>query len=249
MREFPGLLRRALQTLMLLAAGAAQAADPLRFGVGQAWAPPFAEYQQGQLKRGLLLDLMRQIAANAGLQAQAVVLPPKRVDAALAEGQVDLHCPLSPHWFPEPPPAERWTLPLFSLDDVLVGPPGASGTEPDLATLAASVGVVFSYSYPALDAGFASGRLRRDDAPSQQLVLQKLALGRSDYAVVNRLTAQWFNRGRPPARQLVLLQRLATVQTHCLIAAKPRVAPERIHAAVRQLVQSGQLQTILARYR
>ena len=34
------------------------------------------------------------------------------VDAALAEGQVDLHCPLSPHWFPEPPPAERWTLPL-----------------------------------------------------------------------------------------------------------------------------------------
>lgn len=243
---------------LLLGASAALAAPPepvavpvLRFALGQAWAMPFAHVVGGRLQGGILFEMMKQIAANAGAEARITILPPKRVDAALDTGQVDLHCLLAPAWFDKPVAAERWSVPLLVLDDLLLAGPGSKEVAPiDLdSARGLSVGLVISYRYPALDTGLRSGRLLRDDGPSQQRVLEKLALGRTDLAVANSLMVDWFNKSQPMAQRLKPLQTLHSVTTHCLLSAKPAMAPARIHAAVRQLVQSGQLKTILARYR
>lgn len=244
LRAVAGLLGLLMASLPVLAA------EQLRFGVGLAWAPPFAQYEQGRLSGGILLELLEQIARNADAEAVIVVLPPRRVDAALAQGDIDLQCPLSPAWFPEPPAAARWSVPLLTLDDLLVAAPGQPEAAPDLARAGGlTIGVVGSYSYPPLEEGFRSGRLLREDAPSQQLVLEKLVRGRSGYGVVNSMMLEWFNKTRPPDKRVRRLATLASVQTHCLLSAKPGLAPERIQAAVRQLVDSGQLKAILARYR
>lgn len=228
------------------------AAPPLlRFALGQAWAMPFAQIVDGRLQGGILFEMMSQIAANAGAEAQITVLPPKRVDAALDGDQIDLHCLLAPAWLDKQPPATRWSVPLLALDDQLLAGPGFKGDPGfDAATARGlSIGLVISYRYPTLEAALRNGQLLRDDAPSQQRVLEKLARGRTDLAVANSQMVEWFNKGLPPAQRLKPLQNLSSVMTHCLLSAKPAMAPERIQAAVRQLVESGQLKAILARYR
>lgn len=237
--------------LGLLAPAALAAPAVLRFALGQAWAMPFALIVDGRLQGGILFEMMEQIAANAGAEARITILPAKRVDVALDTGQVDLHCLLTPSWLDKPVTAARWSVPLLALDDVLLAGPDFKGASKiDLATVhGLSVGLVMSYRYPALDAALRGGQLQRDDAPSQQRVLEKLAHGRTDLAVADSLMADWFNQSQPADRRLQRLQTVHSVMTHCLLSARPDMAPARIQAAVRQLVDSGQLKAILARYR
>jgi polar amino acid transport system substrate-binding protein len=253
MRDRWGPIKKLAVSLLLAAvAPAVMAAPPtLNFALGQAWAMPFAHVVDRRLQGGILFEVMSQIAANAGAEARITILPPKRVDAALDSGQVDLHCLLAPSWLDKPVAPERWTVALMTLDDQLLA-------RPDLKDAAAvdlgrsqglSVGLVISYRYPALDDELRDGRLRRDDAASQQGVLEKLARGRTDLAVANSLMVDWFNRTLPASQRLKSLKTVHSVATHCLLSPKPTMAPARIQAAVRQLVDSGQLQTILARYR
>lgn len=226
------------------------AADILRFAVGQTWTLPFAELHDGRLTGGLMLDLMAQIAANAGAQPSYTVLPSKRVDAALDQSEVDLHCFINPSWLQQPVADARWSVPVLRLDDVLAATPGSAAAPLLLAAQKREpVGVVLGYSYQSLEPFFQGGQLRRDDAPTQERMLEKLARGRTRYAVVNSLVLDSFNRKRPAAEQLVRLQTVETLDTYCLLAANPGLAPPRILAAVRKLVESGQLKSILARHR
>src|SRR5690606_12424343 len=94
-----------------------------------------------------------------------------------------------------------WSVPLFHQRDLLVGSPGqyAPARLEQLPTQA--VGTVLGYRYPALDALFDQGRLRREDSRNQVLVLQKLQAGRYRHAVSNEFSLLWFNRTLPPAQQ------------------------------------------------
>src|SRR6218665_3914146 len=246
-----GWVRRALVWLLLAWAGAGPVvADELRFAVGQTWAPPFAQISEGRLQGGLMFELMEQIAANAGAQARYTVLPAKRVDSALEQGEVDLHCLMSPAWFKTPIAAQRWSVPVLRIEDWLTGKPGTPAVPLNLALQRqAVVGLVLGYSYPQIDPFFKNGQLYREDAPTQERMLEKLARGGPPYAVVNRLVIDDYNRGRPPDERLVPLQPVESFTTHCLLSAHPRLAAPRILAAVRKLVDSGELKTILARYR
>ena len=204
---FLALLLGSLRTL-------AGAADVLRFAVGQTWTLPFAELRDGRLTGGLMLDLMVQIAANAGAQPSYTVLPSKRVDAALAESEVDLHCFVNPSWLQRPVPEARWSVPVLRLDDVLAAAPGSAATPLLLAVQKQEpVGAVLGYSYQSLERFFQGRQLRRDDAPTQERMLEKLARGRTRYAVVNSLVLDSFNRSRSTAEQLVRLQTVETLDT------------------------------------
>lgn len=229
---------------------ASAAPPPLRFAVGQAWSEPFAHWVDGRLQGGILFELTQQIAANAGTSASYRVLPARRVDEALAAGLVDLHCLLSPSWVESRPAPERWSVPVLQLDDVLLAPASHAGGRVDLAAAKAlSIGAVMSYQYPTLEPLFSGGQLRRDDAPSQERVLEKLQRGRTQFAVANSLMADWYNKRLAPGEQLKALQTVDSVMTYCLLAPKTGLAPQRIQAAVRRLVDSGQLRAILRRYK
>lgn len=243
MKFFLALLLGSLSTL-------ACAADTLRFAFGQTWTLPFAESRDGRLTGGLLYDLMDQIAVNASAQPSYTALPSKRVEAALEQSEVDLHCFVNPKWLERAVPEERWSVPVLRVDDVLAAAPGSTFKPLVLARQKHEpVGVVLGYSYESLEPFFRGGQLRRDDAPTQERMLEKLARGRTRYAVVNSLVLDRYNRGRPAAQQLVKLQTVETLNVHCLLASNPELEPQRILAAVRKLVESGQLKAILSRYR
>lgn len=223
-------------------------APVLRFAVGETWAPPYIELKGGQPVGGLMLELMQAIARAAGARAVYVPLPALRVDAALADGEVDLHCLISPQWLAEPPPAARLGPVMVVLEDVLAAMPGTAPVpledQPGLR-----VGTVLGYRYGPLDALFAEGRLVREDAPSQQRMLDKLSRGRTSVAVVDRLVLAHFNRSLPPARRLVVLRSLRQTPTQCLLGTRLPLPTERLQLALNRVLARGEFKRILARYR
>ncbi|MGC3218521.1 amino acid ABC transporter substrate-binding protein, partial [Pseudomonas aeruginosa] len=71
------------------------------------------------------------------------------------------------------------------------------------------IGSVLGYSYPRLHGLFDIGRLRRDDARTQVLVLEKLRAGRYRYAVCHQLSLHWSKRqppGEPPLQDAAQLE-------------------------------------------
>lgn len=247
------LKRRALcgLTAGLWAAGSepAAAGPPLRFAVGQSWGPPFLERIGSRVIGGLLPDLMTAIAAELGVAPAFELLPALRVEQALRNGDVDLHCLLSPSWWPELLGSPRWSVPVLPLRDVLVA--ARSGPN-DAAAYAAGarwrLALVRGYQYPTLDSDLSSGRLRREDAPDQWSVLEMLARDHAQLGVVNEYTLRTFVQRHERAR-VHLLRLVEETQGHCLIGERPAYPPALIHAAIRRLVQSGRLEQVLEPYR
>jgi len=234
------------------AQAASEPARPvLRFAVGQSWASPLIELRDGRPVAGLMFELMEAIADAAGARPRYVLLPSKRVDAALDEGEVDMHCLISPAWLDVPLPAERWGPPMVVLEDVLVAP--ARNHRPAPIELdkqqGLRVGTVLGYRYDKLDALFAAGRLTREDGLNQAQMLAKLASGRTEVGVVDRLVMAQYNRSHASADQLVALQTLSRTTTHCQLARQTALPAAQLRAALQRVVDSGALRRLLARYR
>lgn len=251
---------RARRWAVLLAAWgcffAAQAAPTdakpvLRFIVGEDWASPYLEVQGGRPVGGLAYELMVLVARAAGAEPDYLMLPPKRTQAALQAGEADLMCMMNPKWLAEPLGAGRIGPAMVVLEDVLAVAPGAGHGQPlNLpAQRGLRVGTVLGYRYPELGPLFDAGQLVREDAATQQGVLDKLARGRTDAAVVDRLVLAQYNRGRPAAEALQPLQVVSQTVTHCLLGATTRLPASQLRRALRAVVERGDLARLVARYR
>jgi polar amino acid transport system substrate-binding protein len=218
---------------------------PLRFAVSDSWAPPYVLREGTEPVAGLLVELMQAIAQAAGARPLFVRLPSQRVDAALREGEVDLHVLISPDWYgPEGPPG-RLGPPMVVLEDVLVTR-DAGGPVDLAARRGLRVGTVLGYRYDTLQPAFASGALVREDAPSQARMLEKLRLGRSDAAVCDRRVMQHFNRSLPPAQRLHARQRVAQTITHPCLSPKAAWPHKALMEALDRVVSQGVLRRLLA---
>lgn len=244
--------REALIAAVPLGVGATSpppARPRLRFSLGQSWGAPFLERAGTRVLGGILPDLMTAIAAEMGLAPEFVLLPNVRVDRALENGDVDLHCLLSPSWAPEVKDPTRWSVPVMPMRDVLVGLAGGPRTLGEMAKGGPwPVGLVRGYRYPTLEPLLAQGRLVREDAPDQWAALGKLVRERTPLAVANEYTLHAFKRRQGGAR----LQRVAVVeevQGHCLLSLRPGHPRAEILAAVRAAVERGRIEAVLQPYR
>lgn len=255
---FAGAWGRWLAGLMLAlgAAGGTMAAPDdgrpvLRFIVGEDWAAPYLELRGGRPVGGLALELMESVARAAGARPEYLMLPPKRTQPALHAGEADLMCMMSPRWLAQPLAAGRIGPPMVMLEDVLAVAPGAGELGPlDLAAQQGlKVGTVLGYRYQTLGPLFEAGHLVREDAGTQQAMLDKLARGRTDAAVVDRLVLARYNRGRPAAESLRARQVVSQTVTHCLLGGKTRLPSRRLHQALGAVVERGELARLMQRYR
>lgn len=240
---------------MAQAAPPADAAEPgkpvLRFIVGEDWASPYLELRAGHPAGGLAFDLMEGVARAAGARPEYLMLPPKRTQAALHAGEADLMCMMAPKWLAQPLPADRIGPAMVVLEDVLAVPPGAGDNRPlDLsAQRGLRVGTVLGYRYQELGPLFDDGHLVREDAATQRGMLDKLARGRTEAAVVDRLVLASHNRSRPPAEALRALQVVSQTVTHCLMSPKARLPLGQLQRALRAVVDRGELTRLMQRYR
>ncbi|HBO7421936.1 MULTISPECIES: substrate-binding periplasmic protein [Pseudomonas aeruginosa group] len=255
-RPFPSVFaaRFVAPALLLLQFAAAQpatagdsAAPPLRFAVMESWGMPLIRLEESQPTAGIVHDITRSLARQVGREALYHPYPRARIEQAMDGGEIDVRCYISPAWLSRDFPGYRWSVPLLVQRDILAAREGFAPIPEALP--AQRIGTVLGYSYPRLQALFDIGRLRRDDARTQDLVLEKLRAGRYRYAVSHQLALRWNNRQTPGQAPLQEAAQLEENPVSCLVRDAAEVPVEAILKTFEEMKRNGEIEEILRRYR
>lgn len=241
-------MRVILCALLLVASQALAAQAPLRFSIADSWAMPLVQIEDGQPRQGILYDMMARLAQQLGRPAEFHVLARARVQNAIEHGEIDVRCYSAQSWVDSPSGDYLWSIPLFVQRDLLVGNPEYAAPVDPRQLSNQGIGTVLSYTYPTLQPLFDSGQLHRDDARSQEQVLQKLTIERSHYGVSNQWSLEWFNQSQPPERRLHAVAVLQEQGVGCFVRNDPALPVQRILRTLLRMKMSGEIDEIVQRY-
>ena len=220
----------------------------LRVAVADSWAMPMIEVTDGQPTSGILYDLILSLAHHLGQPAQFQVLARARVQSAMEHGEVDIRCFVAPAWVGHSARNYLWSEPLLEQRDVLVSTHKHLNPVNVQTLPQQSIGTVLSYTYPSLQPLFDAAKLHRDDARSQEQVLQMLIARRFDYAVSNQWALDWVNKNRQQTDQLHSVALIQEQWLSCMVRNDPHLATGRILDTLVNMRDSGEIERIIARY-
>ncbi|WPP01424.1 transporter substrate-binding domain-containing protein [Pseudomonas sp. HR96] len=242
-------MRLASSALALLLTSCALAAEPaLRFSIAQSWTMPLVQVDDGQAHGGILYDLMSSLARQVGVPAEFYVIPRKRLQAAMENGQIDVRCYAAQSWLPNLSGDYIWSIPVMQQRDILVAQVGDDAPV-DISRLKdEKIGTVLGFIYPILQPGFDKGLLQRDDARNQYQVLEKLLAHRYRYAASNELTVNWLNHQLPPAQQLHEVAEIQDLQLGCYVRNDPAVPVQRVLRTLLRMKMSGEVDDLVRHY-
>jgi polar amino acid transport system substrate-binding protein len=230
--------------LALLSADAVAADAAIVFAAPTNSSMPTAQFRGNALDDGILKDLGLAIGAELHRDAQFVSLPRKRLEAALAAGQVDGVCNFLPEWLGVP---LHWSQPLVADGEFLVTSAELPAPKSLADVAGKTLGMVLGYKYPELDAAIGNN-YQRDDAPSAPLNIQKLLAGRLSYAVVDRLDFAYQEKLHPTLRTFSTLP-ISSFGLRCGFSTAGKIPLNEIDSAIHKLVLGGKMERILERYR
>ncbi|MGE8043671.1 substrate-binding periplasmic protein [Pseudomonas monteilii] len=241
-------MRRLLALLTLCAAPCLAAPPTLRIAVSESWSMPLMQLRDDRPVDGILFEVFQALAQRAGVEPEYHLMPRLRLQQAMGEGTIDLQCYVAPAWLDPVPRNYRWSVPLLVQRDLLVGAPGVAPSTTLAQLRQETVGAVLGFRYPALDAAWQSGELRREDSRNQLLALQKLEAGRFRFAVSNQLTLDWYNRQLPPDERLQALDVLEEDALGCLVRNDPGLPVNALLAELKRMKRSGDIDRLIHRY-
>ncbi|MES2019218.1 MAG: transporter substrate-binding domain-containing protein [Pseudomonadota bacterium] len=231
--------------LLMLALGSAHGAPPeMTFIAPLNHMMPFADFQDGEMKGGLIKDIGEVLAHRMGYVARFHSVPSKRVAIALAHGEADGVCFVLPGWIDG---EFNWTKPAIPGAGVII----SHNTAPVLKSLQAlaneRVGTVLGYRYPQV-VSVLGDTLRRDDAPSVQHSIAKLVAGRSRYAIIDQMTIEYYIKTHPGAPLRVDLV-IEHYKASCVFSLLSPVKFAEVDRVLAGMVEDGTIAAILARYK
>ncbi|MDM4768488.1 transporter substrate-binding domain-containing protein [Pelomonas sp. SE-A7] len=245
-----------LLLVLLMAQAMAQPTAPLRMLVSTSYSLPFADIANAptgpQLRGGILLLWGQALAEKLGRPVQFMLVPPRRVASQVQQGSFDLQCFESPDWFvaSSMPKVDWLSQPLMDYEEILVGGPDAPLVRQLSELEGRTVGVVNGYKHPLLEPLFASGKLIRSLAPSEDRLLQMQRVGRTDYSVLNPLQLAYAQSRDASLRSLQVSPLLvARTPLYCLRHKQSRLSLRELAEAQQSLLSEGRLADILRRFR
>lgn len=248
---FRAARRLCLPALSVLACapGPVAAQDVLRVSVSTAWNMPYGEVQNDRMLGGIFPDLYKAVAQKIGLAVFPVVLPRKRIEGAVANGEIDLRCYLNPQWTPAPD-AYGWSKPLFPIQEVLFGHEGTPALR-SVAELAkgTAVSTTLGYAYPTLESLFVRGDLVRDDSVDEEKVLLKMTADRTPYGVTKSTALDWYRRSVPRHKLAPWRLVIDSTEVYCAVPHNAAIAATRTLSALEDLRKSGRIDAIVRSYR
>ncbi|MDR7332178.1 transporter substrate-binding domain-containing protein [Roseateles asaccharophilus] len=233
-------MQRLLAAIALLAALPALAQDrPLRVAITQSASPPFVQWRDNQPVAGLDVELARAVAVQLRIPVELLPLPRARVEAALAGGDADLACNITP-------PAGARALPasaaLFETQDLLLGHESAPPVDtPDQLAPNSVIGTVQGQSSAALEGLINDGRLKRDEAQSEEKLLRKLALNRHPYGVGSQPSVSWYTSQEPIDGIAPWRAQLGARAYRCFASPRGRIEAPQLLAVIEQLHAAGRI--------
>jgi len=222
-------------------------AERITFAVSMGSAMPMTEFQHETLTAGLLKDMGDALARELRMEPDYMVLPRKRVEAALMSGQADLLCDLRPEWLDSK--QWIWTEAVFSNNMTIVS---RADTAP-LARLSQltgqRVGTVLGYRYPEMEKRLGAA-FERDDAITDEQNTSKLLSGRFSYMMSNSLYYDYQRKVHP--KGALLNRAVFTIRqfdTYCALPPNGKLDADKVNRAIIALRKRGDMQAILDRYR
>ncbi|WP_169333573.1 substrate-binding periplasmic protein [Leeia oryzae] len=245
-----------LGSLSLLLCEPAQAAPSVRFLVLEGREMPFALIMTAPdgtpaLVDGIIKDWQAALAGALGRTPVNVFYPRKRQELAISKGLADLRCFISPDWLPAAlKSGYDWPQPIIRIEERLVSKQADAHIQTVDALKGKTIGTVLGYQFVLLDPLFASGTIRRDDSPSETGVIQKLILGRTDYAVIRTIDFDFLHKTDAQLSDLALSPLvISTLDLYCARPKNSHVSLAALNQAQQQLFKASTMEKILARYR
>ncbi len=161
----------------------------------EGWPPFIIVSKRGLSHEGIMIDVMREITNKMGYKVDIDFYPEKRSMLLLEEGRI--HAYAKAKEWTENPSAYLWSAPVMVSEDILVSNtqnPVQFQTVHELSRH--SIGSVYGFSYPALDAAFASDAIHHHTAKDTESILRMVQRGHIDAAATNRNVAEWIIRNQ-----------------------------------------------------
>jgi polar amino acid transport system substrate-binding protein len=186
-----------------------------------------------------------------GIEFTLVTLPRKRLQVELDQGTLDgIVIGMVPQWVGD---AGRnkflWTEPFAQDGFVLVSRDINPFFFGQASAAGARIGVTLGYVYPVVDEWIAQNKFVRDDAPTEELNLDKLMRGRVDVVVVSESVYRFYMRSHH-ATGGVLAEALPVKPTErrLLLPKSKRELYDKLAPAIHKLRDDPHWQRIQARY-
>lgn len=232
--------------LLLLLSEAPVMAGQLRVLVDDSTEMPQANIVNETLQDGLHRDIGLALAARLQRTASFRVLPRKRLLPALESGQGDVVCLALPEWMPGK--GLRWSRPFLQNQDLLLSSSEAAPRSQLKAVAGQAVGTVLGFAYPELQATLGKGFVR-DDAHNMDDSLHKLAAGRVQHAISNRLYLDYqlaHGLKLPPMQPPLVI---SSYRMRCALSARSQISLAELDQALERLQQQGAFARMLLHYR
>lgn len=224
-------------------------ADSARYAVtSESWEPYWIV--RDTAVSGILSDVMQalQVHLDEPLLADRP-LPPLRAQKQFRQGRVQLECCVSKAWRASPEQAEvsLWSATVLEAEEVLVFPVGRAFTFARLQDLQGhTIATVRGYGY------IGSEYFTRSDSPDSKSQLRRVAQGRVEAAIIDRLELAYLLREHPDLSGLTEQIELGPVINRS--ALRVRVHRTRadllvpLNAAIAKVRQDGTLANIVEHY-
>ena len=205
---------------------------------------PMARFERYRLVDGMHKDIGQALASHLSRTPKFLALPRKRIVAALERGEADILCSYVPEWING---HFGWSTPFIPIVEVLITV--ASAPRPaSLAELAGQpIGTVLGYSHPELEEVLGSDFVR-EDGPTTDANLRKLAAGRVQHAVTGKSFLEYrMKQGDLPLKLHPPLV-VKTYMGQCAVSPRGHVSLDDVNRAIGQMTRDGTVAAILARY-
>lgn len=196
---------------------------------------------------GLQKDFSDALARRLNANPVYVVLPRKRLEIALDNGEADLLCDMRPEWFGGK--SWLWSESTYSNSTIVVSLIDIPPIE-KLSDLAGRpVGTILGYHYPELESALGP-KFIRDDATSNSLNLKKLLMRRYQYLVSSTLFFDYQRKVHEHRDQLNPARfNLFAFDAYCALPAHGKFSLTQINNAIAALKKDDEINAILRRYR
>lgn len=233
-----------LMACLLGAAGAARSAE-LVVMVDSTSNMPMARVQDGRLVDGVHKEIGEILARHMGRQVRFVMLPRKRLELALQNGEADLLCAYMPEWLSGD---YLWSRVVFTTEEVLVTDASVPPVRAIGELRGRPVGTILGYFHPEMEALLGEDFVR-DNAPNMESNLAKLGRGRVHHILITRVVLDYYQRLRQPPLVIHPPLPVMAFATRCAVSRKGHVALREIDQAIGQATRDGSLAAMLTRFR
>ncbi|WP_158304963.1 substrate-binding periplasmic protein [Hahella chejuensis] len=211
--------------------------------------PPYFFYQDG-VATGFYQDFFDALSRITGDTFITQAHPMARGLMMFDENLVDIESGVNPAWRAGEKTLGLYTIPYAQSVDILLFARGKSlPVDAPSDLIGKRIGVVRGYQYPTFTKLFQSGAIERYDANGESQLLTMLLAGRLDQVIINKDLALYRMRENPAYRDLEPGFEVGGVDVMLRIHPNKAAALGRLNAAIKELIDSGEIEGIWDKYR